>query len=456
MLAIKYLLMVAGVTLLIAAAAITLYDLWRLFKKGRTVSSILDDQTVERDQVLEPVRWRTSIALGLVACLPLLIGRSIVVVPSGMGGVSISDTRGTLAGTLYSGVHFIAPLGERVQMFDLRDEVYSSAMPGEAKKTTVAKDGTPAEGSMTVQSKEGLPIGLAIAVRYRLDPHRLDYVQSHLPQPIDQELVAPIVDSAWRELAPNYTVREIFSSKREEVRRIAADTITKQLGADGIIVKEVMLRDIQLPPEYARGLEDLLEKEQKDDQMTVETEMQEKQVTIAGLQAEAEKVQKVKQAEADAQSRVVEAKGESDAMQYTLPLKEKQIEQTRLEAEARKESTIKNAEAQGEAKVIDSKAELQRRNMLAEAEANRIKVVAVADAEREREEAAALKAEPLLINKIIAERLSDKIQVMMVPSDGKFFFANDVMKGFNAGSPAVQQEMDGDNGPKAVAQRTIR
>ncbi len=222
-------------------------------------------------------------------------------------------------------------------------------------------------------------------MRYRLDPRRLDYVQSHLPQPMDKELVPPMVDSAWRELAPNYTVREIFSSKREEVRRLAAETDYEASWAqDGILVNEVMLRDIQLPPEYAKGLEDLLEKEQKDDQMTVETEMQRKQVTIAELEAEAEKVQKVKQAEADAQSRVVEAKGESDAMQYTLPLKEKQIEQSRLEAEARKESTIKNAEAQGEAKVIDSKAELQRRNMLADAEANRIKVVAVADAERER------------------------------------------------------------------------
>ena len=49
-------------------------------------------------------------------------------------------------------------------------------------------------------------------------------------------------------------------------------------------------------------------------------------------------------------------------------------------------------------------------------------MVAVADAERERSESAILNQSPLLINKIIAERLSDKIQVMMVPSDGKFFF----------------------------------
>ena len=443
MLAIKYMLMTVGYLLLAAGVSITIYDLWRMMQHSRALSKTETDGVLTIKSPSEPVRWRTSAALVLVAILPLLFSMSIVVVPSGMGGVCISDTRGTLPGTLYSGAHFIAPLGERVQTFDLRDKVFTSAMPGAEVPTKASEPQAP---PMKVQSKEGLGIGLAIAVRYRLDPHRLDYVQSHLPQPIDKELVAPVVDSAWRELTPNYTVREIFSSKREEVRRLAAQQIIKRLGADGILVNEVMLRDVQLPPEYAKGLEDLLEKEQKDDQMTVETEMQRKQVTIAELQAEADKVQKVKQAEANAQSRVVEAKGEADAMQYTLPLKEKQIQQSRLEAEARKESTIKNAEAQGEAKVIDSKAELQRRNMLADAEANRIKVVAVADAQREREEAAVLKQEPLLINKIIAERLSDKIQVMMVPNDGKFFFANDVLHGMNANPMAQQALQDDDNG----------
>jgi hypothetical protein len=56
-------------------------------------------------------------------------------------------------------------------------------------------------------------------------------------------------------------------------------------------------------------------------------------------------------------------------------------------------------------------------------------VTAEADAERLQSEAAILKGNPLLINKIVAERLSDKLQIMMVPADGKFFFANDVMKG---------------------------
>ena len=45
-----------------------------------------------------------------------------------------------------------------------------------------------------------------------------------------------------------------------------------------------------------------------------------------------------------------------------------------------------------------------------------------------KNEGAVLKQNPLLINKIVAERLSDKLQIMMVPADGKFFFANDVLK----------------------------
>ena len=137
-------------------------------------------------------------------------------------------------------------------------------------------------------------------------------------------------------------------------------------------------------------------------------------------------------------------------MQYTLPLKQKQIEQSKLEAEARKESTVKNAEALAQAKVIDSRAELEKRKLMADAEANRIRVTAAADSERLKTEAAALKGNPLLIQKIIAERLSDKVQVMMVPMDGKFFFANDVLRGAPITTQPVVPD-DPDDPPAATA-----
>jgi regulator of protease activity HflC (stomatin/prohibitin superfamily) len=440
MLALRSLLFVAGALLLATAVGITLYDLWIMIVYRRRLA-----RGVEGLVEPEGIRWREPVALAIAACVPLLIAESIVVILSGMGGVKVSQIRGTLPGTLYSGVHFITPLTETVQTFDLRDKLFTT---GAALDTSI----TPAvkKSSMDVQSKEGLSMGLGVTVRYRLDPKRLDYIQSHLPQPVDQEIVPPVVASAWRELAPHYTVREMFSVKREEVRERAAQVITKKLGSDGILVEEVMLRDIQLPHEYAQGLQNLLLKEQEDDQLNVQTEIQQKQVRIAELQAEAEAAQKVKAAEGDAKARVVEAKGEADAMQYTLPLKEKQIEQSKLEAEARKQATIENADAAAQAKIIDSKAELQRRNLLADAEANRIRVTAGADAERMQTEAKLLNQSPLLINKIIAERLSDKIQVVMVPSDGKFFFANDVFHGITGA--AMKQEMDQNDPPSTHGQ----
>jgi len=197
-------------------------------------------------------------------------------------------------------------------------------------------------------------------------------------------------------------------------------------------VKEVILRDVQLPADYAKGLEGLLLKEQENERLSVELDVKQKMVRQAELEADALKIREIKAAEGQAAITVLQAKAQADAMQHTLPLKEKQIQQSRLEAEARKEATVKNAEAMAEAKVIDSKAELQKRKLMNEAEDDRIRRTASADAEKMKLEASVLTANPLLIQKIIAEKLSDKVQIMMVPNDGKFFFANDVLKGMTA------------------------
>jgi len=434
MLALKYLLMMGGLGMIFAAVSILTYDLYREMSYRRA----LETPGGAASAAPVAVRWRTSLALLLLAWGPMLIAFSIVVVPSGMAGVRVSQMNGTVPGTLYPGAHLVMPLIEDVTLFDTRDQIFTTGI-GEDGKAAAASVSTKAQ-LLEVQAKEGLTLGLAITVRYRLDPKRLDYIQGNLPRPVEKEIVPPTVASVWREIVPNYTVRDVFSAKREEVRQRAAGLITQKLAADGIVVKEVMLRDIQLPPEYAKGLEELLLKEQENDRMGVETELKGKEVRIAELEAEATKVQQIKQAEGQAEVRVLQAKGEADAMQYTLPLKQKQIEQSRLEAQARKEATIQNAEAEAQAKVIDSKAEGERRKLLAEAEAGRIRVTAVADAERMKGEAAVLKENPLLINKIVAERLSDKLQIMMVPADGKFFFANDVLRSMSVANQSGQVE----------------
>ena len=424
MLALKYLLMVLGVGLFGSASALVAYDIFlaaqlrRLLRRNTTDESGAEVGAPARHP-FRPVRWRLALQLAAAGTLAMLITDSIAVIPDGAAGVRISQISGARPGTLYAGVHVITPLVDSVAIYDTREQVYS----------TLASENPKQKGDLlTVQAREGLNIGLAVSVRYRLDPKRLDSIHTNLPQPVGEQVVAPVVATIYRQLAPNYITREIFATKREELRATAAEAITSRLASDGIVVREVLLRDLQLPAEYAKGLEGLLLKEQENERLGTEQEIKQKEVRIAELEAEAQKARDVKQAEAQAQVRVLQAKGEADAMQYTLPLKQKQIEQTKLEAQARKESTLQNAEAAAQAKIIDSKAEVERQKNLADAEANRIRVTAAADAERMKFEASVLKQNPMLIQKIIAERLSDKLQIMMVPIDGRNFFANDVMR----------------------------
>jgi regulator of protease activity HflC (stomatin/prohibitin superfamily) len=478
MLVLKYLLMLAGVGLFGSAAALVVYDIYisaqlrRLLRRdsasdpaagaGASGESAAANFLRDVEHPLHPIRWSLARQLVISAVVPFLLALSIIVVPDGSAGVRVSQIWGARPGTLYPGAHIVTPLVDSVVLYDTREQVYTTRSSEPVKsgddgddvskastkvatpRTQSAKTATDGE-VLLVQAREGLNIGLAVSVRYRLDPQRLSYIHANLPQAVGEEVVAPTVATIYRQIAPNYITKEIFATKREELRTAAAAAITARLAGDGIIVREVLLRDLKLPDEYSKGLEGLLLKEQENEQLGTDQEIKLKQVRIAELEAEAQKAREVKRAEAQAQVRVLQAKAESDAMQYTLPLKQKQIEQTKLEAQARKEATLQNADAAAQAKIIDSKAEVERQHNLAEAEANRIRVTAAADSERMKFEAAVLKQNPMLIQKIIAERLSDKLQIMMVPVDGKNFFANDVFRSAFSGVGAGSSS-DPDNG----------
>jgi regulator of protease activity HflC (stomatin/prohibitin superfamily) len=448
MLALKFLLMILGVGLFGSAAVIVAYDVYVATRLRWLLQQSSGEGTAAiQPRPFGPVRWMLAQKLALAGILPVLLALSITVVPDGFAGIRVSQLSGVRPSTLYPGVHLQTPLIDNIVLYDTREQVYSTAARADAKPTGEV---------LTVQAREGLNLGLAVTVRYRLDPSRLATIHQNLPQPVNEQVVGPVVSSIYRQLAPNYVTREIFAVKREELRTQAADAIKTRLASDGILVREVLLRDIQLPADYAKGLEGLLLKEQENERLGTEQDIKLKEVKIAELEADAQKARDVKQAEAQAQVRVLQAKAESDAMQYTLPLKQKQIEQTKLEAQARKEATLQNAEAAAQAKIIDSKAEVERQKNLSDAEANRIRVTAAADSERMKFEAAVLKQNPMLIQKIIAERLSDKLQIMMVPMDGKNFFASDVMRsafqgGINNSSGADSSDDSADPAPVAAA-----
>src|SRR6266404_5400575 len=332
MLVLRYLLVILGIGLLGSSGALVVYDIYLSSQLRRLLGRRRDETAGETEleagaeihRPLRPVRWGLAQQLALAGVLPLLVAFTIAVVPDGFAGVRVSQIWGARPGTLYPGVHLITPLVDSVELYDTREQVYTTAASNAAASRSTPLGGALAATAssagaasaqqevLTVQAREGLNIGLAVSVRYRLDPQRLSYIHANLPRAVGDEVVAPTVATIYRQLAPNYITREIFATKREELRLSAANAITSRLASDGIIVREVLLRDLKLPEEHAQGLEGLLLKEQENEQ---------KQGKIAELEAEAEESRDVTQAEAQAQVRVPQVKAESDSMQYTLPLK---------------------------------------------------------------------------------------------------------------------------------------
>ena len=87
-----------------------------------------------------------------------------------------------------------------------------------------------------------------------------------------------------------------------------------------------------------------------------------------------------------------------------------------------KQARIRAAEGNSEARQIEAKGEASARQKLADAEAYRLDKVGKANAEQMAREGTLVTRHPLLIQKTLADKLSDKIQVIIAPppADGSF------------------------------------
>src|SRR5256885_11752484 len=168
MLFLKYLLLWGGIGMIAVAIGILARDFYFGLKYRQSLAAGTTPAPANPE-----IHWRASIALALLAWGPILLALSIVVVPSGMGGVRVSQTSGTLPGTLYPGAHFVVPLAESVALFDTRDQLFTT---GSIESSKVPETKPAPVEPLRVQAKEGLTVGLAITVRYRLDSKHLDYI----------------------------------------------------------------------------------------------------------------------------------------------------------------------------------------------------------------------------------------------------------------------------------------
>jgi regulator of protease activity HflC (stomatin/prohibitin superfamily) len=371
--------------------------------------------TVERTfgRLLE-ARRAIAVTAGVATAGWLLVAHPPVktVGPSELG-VRTNQLTGTVE-QWRDGTVLVVPGLHHVQVFSLRDRVYKPEQM------------TRASGAAPVQSVEGLSVGIDLVVRYTLDASRIASTARTLPPNLEQEIVEPAIQGVVYKVFARYTVREIFSTKRAEIQQALEADLKPRLAADGIVLRGVQVGKVDLPADYKRGMEGLLAEELETQKMRYTLELKDKRVKETELEASAEKVRREVRAEAAAREQVIAARAQEEAMKHVLPFKERQIQQRQLEAEAEKQARMKVAEGNAQARRIEATGEADARRKLAEAEVFRMEKVGQANAEQMAREGSLISRHPLLIQKTLADKLSDKVQVIIAPpgSGGGFLAAN--------------------------------
>ncbi len=309
-----------------------------------------------------------------------------------------------------AGTIFVLPGIYQVRRYSIRDQVYR---PTESASAT---------GPAPFQSVEGLSIGVDLAVRWTVDRARLAQMSKEFPDDIGADLVAPAVQGIAYPTFARYSVREIFSQRRTEIQRELIAELKPKFTAMGLVLRDVDMGKVDLPPDYRAGMETLLSEELETEKIHYTLQLKEAQVKQQQLEAEADKVRRQTAAEAAGQEQVIAARAQEETMKHILPFKQKQIEQRQLEAEAEKVARIRTAEGAAEARRIEAKGEADSRQKLADAEAYRLDLVGKASAGQMEREGALVARYPLLIQKTLADKLSDKVQVIIapLPAAGKF------------------------------------
>lgn len=396
-----------------------------LFKLGTLAKATGLAATLGVIEMVSSSRGRRVLAVLALTGLTVgfIVARPIRSIPAGTAGVRVNRLTGGMT-ILDEGWALALPGIHEFRTYPLHDQVYR---PADAIKST---------GAGAYQSVEGLSLGIDITVRWALDPEKMSKAARLRPDELEHDLVQPTVDGALHRAFAQHTVREIFATHRAPIQKGLEDELRTALAGEGVVIKAVAIGGIDLPVQYRTGLEALLSEELSAEKMRYTLELKEKQIKQSELEGEADKVRREKAAAATGAEQIIAAKSQAEAMQHVLPLKEKEIEQKRLEAEAARVVRIKQAEGEADARRIEAGGEADSRRKLADSDAYRLDVTGKATTEQMAREAALLKHNPLLIQKALADKLSDKISVIIAPPNTNGFFASGLLGGSTTTPPA--------------------
>ncbi|HTY93098.1 MAG TPA: SPFH domain-containing protein [Steroidobacteraceae bacterium] len=377
-------------------------------------------------RMLARYRWRV-VAFSLLAALGYGLYRHPPFETAAGSEILVrTNTLDGSVGAYSAGAVLVLPGIHQVRRYTTRDQVYRLA------------EGASATGPAPFQSTEGLSIGVDLTVRWAIDRHRLAQMSKDYPDDLNADLVRPAVQGIAYALFARHTVREIFSGERAQIQRELTAELAPKLAAMGLNLRGVNMGQVDLPPDYRAGMEKLLAEELETEKIRYTLQLKEAQVRQTQLESEAEKVRRQAAAEAASQEQVIAARAQEETMQHILPFKKKQIEQRQLEAEADKVARIRMAEGAAEARRIEARGEADSRQKLADAEAYRLDLVGRTNAAQMEREGTLIAHYPLLIQKTLADKLSDKVQVIIAPTPAAGHFIGSNLLGEE--QPPLQQE----------------
>jgi prohibitin 1 len=107
----------------------------------------------------------------------------------------------------------------------------------------------------SVPSNEGLIITLDTSVLFRLNPAAAAEVYQKLGPHYVDVVVEPILRSTMREVTASHAANALYSSERDKVAQEVNTVLATELAKRGVIVENVLLRDIQLPQTLKASIE---------------------------------------------------------------------------------------------------------------------------------------------------------------------------------------------------------
>ena len=165
--------------------------------------------------------------------LVIVLFASVVSIPT--GNVGVLTLFGKVTGeVLGEGIHMINPL-KSVQKLSIQ--------------TQTVKE------SANTPSNEGLMLALDTSLLYHLDRGKAADVYQKVGANYAEKIVEPTLRSAIRAATSAHTANSLYTNARELVQQNIQDELTSQLTPRGVIIENVLLRDVQLPAMLKTSIE---------------------------------------------------------------------------------------------------------------------------------------------------------------------------------------------------------